>query len=116
MNIPDPDEPTEQARDPSQDLATRIRARFATLADIALPIAPRDEVRQPPLLDDVTTPADPTAQGLGSRNRALANPDCSTLTPEIAKTSAGIQRTDVATYRESREPTRRDDVINRRDP
>jgi antitoxin FitA len=48
------------------DLATRIRQRFAGLGDIALPIAPREPMREPPDLAD--TPAAPRAKpGKGRR-------------------------------------------------
>lgn len=33
------------------DLGTRIRARFAGLGDVQLPLAPREPVRPPPELD-----------------------------------------------------------------
>lgn len=37
------------------DLAGRIRARFAHLGDIDLPIPPRDGVREPPHFDETAT-------------------------------------------------------------
>lgn len=42
---------------PAQDLATRIRARFATLGDVQLAVAEREPVRQPPDLDAPSPPA-----------------------------------------------------------
>jgi len=37
---------------PTPDLGARIRARFAALGDVELPIEARDPVRPPPSLDD----------------------------------------------------------------
>lgn len=42
---------------PATDLGARIRARFAGLGDIRLPIEARDPVRQPPLMTDAPVPA-----------------------------------------------------------
>lgn len=42
---------------PATDLGARIRARFAGLGDIKLPIEARDPVRQPPLLTDAPAAA-----------------------------------------------------------
>jgi len=41
---------------PEPDLGTRIRARFAGLGDIRLPIDAREPVRPPPALDDSSVP------------------------------------------------------------
>jgi antitoxin FitA len=43
--------PTE----PAQDLASRIRARFAGLGDVVLDIPAREAVREPPALDAVAS-------------------------------------------------------------
>lgn len=53
---------------PAQDLATRIRARFAALGDVELAIEPREPVRQPPSLDD--QPAEPSATKPRVRGKA----------------------------------------------
>ena len=37
---------------PTPDLGARIRARFAALGDVQLPIEARDPVRPPPSLDE----------------------------------------------------------------
>jgi plasmid stability protein len=37
---------------PTQDLATRIRARFSALGDVTLPMEPREAVRPSPDLQD----------------------------------------------------------------
>jgi plasmid stability protein len=43
---------------PTPDLGARIRARFAALGDVQLPIEPREAVRPPPLLtEDPVIPA-----------------------------------------------------------
>lgn len=39
---------------PTQDLATRIRARFSALGDVALPMEPREAVRPSPDLHEPT--------------------------------------------------------------
>lgn len=54
------DNPTSES-----DLAQRIRARFAALGDVALPVAEREPVRLPPSFDGgadagSSTPAKPT--------------------------------------------------------
>ena len=41
------------AAEPAQDLASRIRARFAGLGDVVLEIPAREAVREPPALDAV---------------------------------------------------------------
>lgn len=41
------------AAEPAQDLASRIRARFAGLGDVVLDIPAREAVREPPALDAV---------------------------------------------------------------
>ena len=45
---------------PAQDLAARIRARFAGFGDVQLPVEPREPVRPPPALDE---PAGAAATG-----------------------------------------------------
>lgn len=42
---------------PSTDLAARIRARFAGLGDVELPIAEREPMRAPPRLDEEASSA-----------------------------------------------------------
>lgn len=41
------------AAEPAQDLASRIRARFAGLGDVVLDIPAREAMREPPALDAV---------------------------------------------------------------
>ena len=48
---------------PAQDLAVRIRARFAGLGDVQLPVEPREPVRPPPALDE------PAGAGATDRHR-----------------------------------------------
>lgn len=43
---------------PTEDLGSRIRARFATLGDIQLALEPREPPNEPPLFDD-SAPAPP---------------------------------------------------------
>jgi plasmid stability protein len=51
---------------PTQDLATRIRARFSALGDVALPVEPREAVRPSPDLNDPSG----TARAAPGRTRA----------------------------------------------
>ena len=46
---------------PGNDLAQRIRTRFAGLGDVVLPLTEREPARTPPELDEIATPARPTA-------------------------------------------------------
>ena len=48
---------------PAQDLGARIRARFAGLGDVQLPVEPREPVRPPPALDE------PALAGATDRHR-----------------------------------------------
>ena len=41
-----------EAPTPTEDLASRIRARFAGLGDVQLPIAEREPMRAPPSFDE----------------------------------------------------------------
>lgn len=41
---------------PRGDLASRIRARFAKLGDVELPIAEREPMRAPPTFDEASRP------------------------------------------------------------
>lgn len=47
----------QESTAPPQDLATRIRARFAALGDVQLTVEAREPVRQPPDLGDAPTAA-----------------------------------------------------------
>jgi plasmid stability protein len=51
----------------TQDLGSRIRARFAGLGDVQLPIEPREPVRPPPALD-----APAAAEAAGKRKVGTA--------------------------------------------
>jgi len=52
---------------PTIDLAARIRARFAGLGDVELPIAEREPVRPPPNLSEEPRPARRSASKRSSR-------------------------------------------------
>lgn len=51
----------QESPPPATDLATRIRARFAGLGDVELPIAEREPVRPPPGFGEEPRPARGTA-------------------------------------------------------
>ena len=57
---------------PTQDLGTRIRARFAVFGGVEMQIAPREPVREPPAIAE-PAPArakhEPSAQAPGKRRR-----------------------------------------------
>lgn len=46
----------QEAAPPTQDLGTRIRARFAALGDVVLPVEPREPIRPGPELSEPATP------------------------------------------------------------
>ena len=56
---------------PTPDLGARIRARFAALGDVQLPIEARDPVRPPPSLDEppATKGRDKRKPGIQSKQR-----------------------------------------------
>jgi plasmid stability protein len=54
---------------PTPDLGARIRARFAALGDIQLPIEARDPVRPPPSLDEPPAARTSNKRKPGSHSR-----------------------------------------------
>lgn len=52
---------------PAMDLAARIRARFAGLGDVELPIAEREPMRPPPSFDEEQRPPRRATPKRGSR-------------------------------------------------
>lgn len=52
---------------PATDLATRIRARFAGLGDVELPLGEREPVRPPPSYEEEPRPARRAASKRNSR-------------------------------------------------
>lgn len=53
----------------TEDLGSRIRARFSALGDVRLAIAPREPAREPPALDDAKAPSASKRVKSGSRHR-----------------------------------------------
>ena len=54
---------------PTQDLGSRIRARFAALGDVQLALEPREPAREPPDLGGHTRAASSAARKPGTRRR-----------------------------------------------
>jgi plasmid stability protein len=57
----------QESPPPTTDLAARIRARFAGLGDVELPIAEREPVRPPPNFSEEPRPARRAAAKRGPR-------------------------------------------------
>ena len=61
-----------EASQPSTDLAARIRARFAGLGDVELPIAVREPMRPPPSFDEAPKSRRRPTSGLRPRSKTRA--------------------------------------------
>lgn len=59
----------QETATPAQDLATRIRARFAALGDVRWVIEPREPVREPPGSQGTESTSPPSSRKPGSRRR-----------------------------------------------